>query len=58
MRLLLFFLSLLVPRGDRGRWREEWRAELRHGGWRMMPGALPDALALRTLGNTGALPRA
>ena len=54
MRLLLFLFSLLVPRGDRGRWREEWRAELRHGGWRMLPGSLPDAIALRRLGHAGA----
>ena len=29
MRILISLLSLLVPRSDRPRWREEWRAELR-----------------------------
>ena len=54
MRALLFLFSLLLPRGDRGRWREEWRAELRHGGWRMLPGSLPDAIAVRRLGHASA----
>ena len=39
-------VSWLVPVAVRARWCEEWRAELRHGGWRMLPGALPDALAM------------
>lgn len=48
--LLLWLVSWLVPVADRPRWCEEWRAELRHGGWRMLPGALPDALAMRKIG--------
>src|SRR3954447_17935735 len=48
--LLLHLVSWLVPVAARARWCEEWRAELRHGGWRMLPGALPDALAMRTIG--------
>ena len=47
--LLLSLISWLVPVAIRARWCEEWRAELRHGGWRMLPGALPDALALRRI---------
>ena len=48
--LLLCLISWLVPVAVRARWCEEWRAELRHGGWRMLPGALPDALAMRKIG--------
>lgn len=47
--LLLRFLSLIVPVATRERWREEWGAELQHGGWRMLPGAIPDALTLRSI---------
>jgi predicted permease len=47
--LLLCLVSWLVPVAVRARWCEEWRAELRHGGWRMLPGALPDALAMRQI---------
>lgn len=47
--LLLRVISLIVPVSSRERWREEWNAELRHGGWRMLPGSLPDALAMRRL---------
>ena len=49
MRLLLWLISGIMPHADRPRWREEWRAELRHGGWRMLPGAIPDALTLRRI---------
>src|SRR5215204_3417742 len=48
--LLLRLISWLVPVSVRARWCEEWRAELSHGGWRMLPGALPDALAMRKIG--------
>jgi putative ABC transport system permease protein len=50
LSLLLRLVSLLVPFPVRDRWCEEWRAELRHGGWRMLPGALPDALTMRRIG--------
>lgn len=49
MRLLLRVISLVVPSGMRARWREEWQAEVRHGGRRMLPGALPDAWTVRRL---------
>jgi predicted permease len=49
VRLLLRLISLFVPRDARARWVEEWRAELRHGRWTMVFGALPDAWALRRL---------
>ncbi len=49
MRAILFLISLIAPRASRARWREEWRAEVDHGGWRMLGGALPDAWALKTL---------
>ena len=49
MRILLCLLALLVPRSERPRWREEWRAELEHGNRRMILGALPDAWAMRKL---------
>jgi predicted permease len=49
MRALLVLISLLVPRADRARWLEEWRAEVAHGRWTMIFGALPDAWALRRL---------
>jgi hypothetical protein len=32
MRIVLFVLSWLVPIDRRARWREEWLAELQHGG--------------------------
>jgi predicted permease len=51
-RAVLWLLALLVPRGDRPRWREEWRAELQHGSRRMILGALPDAWALRRMAST------
>jgi predicted permease len=50
MRILISILALLVPRTERPRWREEWRAELQHGNRRMILGALPDAWAMRTVG--------
>ncbi|MEX2660916.1 MAG: ABC transporter permease [Vicinamibacterales bacterium] len=53
MRWLLALISLLVPRASRGRWIEEWRAELAHGRWTMVFGALPDAWALRRLSSSG-----
>lgn len=49
MRILLRLISLVVPRSERPRWREEWLAEVRHGGWRMLTGALPDAWAMRSV---------
>jgi putative ABC transport system permease protein len=49
MRIILWLVSLFVPHEARQRWREEWVAELRHGGRRMASGALPDALAMRAL---------
>ena len=49
MRALLRLISLVVPRSARARWIEEWRAELAHGRWTMLFGALPDAWALRKL---------
>ena len=51
MRALLTLVSLLVPRDARSRWLEEWRAELAHGRWTMVFGAVPDAWALRRLPN-------
>jgi hypothetical protein len=57
MRILLSLLALLVPRNERPRWREEWRAELQHGGRRMIPGALPDAWAMRRLHRRSARSR-
>lgn len=47
MRILLGLIALIVPRAERPRWREEWLAEVRHGGWRMLTGALPDAWTMR-----------
>ncbi|HEY0876525.1 MAG TPA: FtsX-like permease family protein [Vicinamibacterales bacterium] len=47
MRILLRLIALLVPPSERSRWREEWLAEIEHGGWRMLTGALPDACAMR-----------
>lgn len=49
MGILLWLVSRLVPYRFRARWFEEWRAEVRHGGWRMLTGALPDAWAMRRL---------
>jgi predicted permease len=49
MRILLSLLALLIPRSERPRWREEWRAELQHGRWTMILGALPDAWAMRRI---------
>jgi hypothetical protein len=49
MRTLLHLIALLVPRHARPRWREEWLAELPHGGWRMIAGAVPDAWTLRRM---------
>jgi predicted permease len=54
IRLILALISLLVPRDSRGRWLEEWRAELAHARWTMLLGALPDAWALRRLSRRGA----
>src|SRR5688572_9414151 len=47
--LILWLIARLVPHQTRERWLEEWRAELTHGGRPMLAGALPDAIALRTL---------
>lgn len=58
MRILLSLFALLVPRNQRPRWREEWRAELQYGGRRMLLGALPDAWAMRRLAAGCGLPAA
>ena len=47
IRIILGLISLLVPRLSRGRWLEEWRAELAHARWTMLLGAPRDAWALR-----------
>ena len=50
MRLLgayLWLVSRMVPASSRGRWIEEWRAELAHGRRTMVFGAVSDALAVR-----------
>ena len=47
MRFIIWFISIVVPSETRARWREEWLAELQHGGWRLLTGALPDAWAMR-----------
>ena len=57
MRILLSLLALLVPRSERARWREEWRAELQHGNRRMILGALPDAWTMRRIARTAGAPR-
>jgi putative ABC transport system permease protein len=49
IRLWLRLISFIVPLEHRQRWREEWLAELQHGGRRMITGALPDAWAVRRL---------
>ena len=45
----LWLISRLIPGPLRPGWLEEWRAEARHGGWRMIPGALPDAWTVRSI---------
>ena len=45
--LFLWLVARIVPASSRGRWLEEWRAELRHGRWTMVFGALPDARVVR-----------
>lgn len=45
----LWLIARIVPARARARWLEEWRAELAHGRWTMVFGALPDARALRRL---------
>lgn len=54
MRWILVLVSRLVPRDARPRWLEEWRAEIQHGRWTMVSGALPDAWAMRRLGQPQA----
>ena len=49
-RLALWLVARLVPAETRGRWLEEWRAELGHGRRSMILGTLPDAWALRRHG--------
>jgi predicted permease len=49
VRAILRLLALIVPRNERPRWREEWLAEIEHGGWRMLTGAIPDAWTVRQL---------
>lgn len=56
MRHLLWLISLVAPREFRPRWFEEWQAEVRHGGWRMLTGALPDAWAMRRLASASRRP--
>jgi hypothetical protein len=46
LQVLLWLIARIVPPSVRGRWLEEWRAELAHGRWTMVFGALPDAWAL------------
>ena len=46
---LLWTLSRIVPFPLRERWLEEWRAEMQHGGRRMIVGALPDAWTMKRL---------
>lgn len=53
-RLIVSVAGLLVPHSERPRWREEWLAEVRHGGPRMLTGLLRDAWAVRNLGPTTA----
>ena len=48
LRMFLWLISWIVPAGARPRWREEWHAELAHGRWMMVFGALPDAWTLRS----------
>lgn len=48
-RAALWLVSLIVPASMRPRWIAGWRAEVQHGGWRMLPGGLPDAWTLRRL---------
>ena len=48
-RAMLWLIARIVPAHVRGRWLEEWRAELLHGRRTMIAGALPDAWALRRL---------
>ena len=45
---LLWLIARIVPSSLRGRWLEEWRAELAHGRWTMVLGAPADAWALRS----------
>ena len=47
---LLWLIARIVPASCRGRWLEEWRAELQHGRRRMILGALPDAWTMRRVG--------
>jgi predicted permease len=54
IRLILALVSLLVPRDSRGRWLEEWRAELAHARWTMILGGPADALAVRRLTHRNA----
>ena len=44
MRFILWLISTVVPAEARARWREEWLAELQHGGWRMLAGAPVEVL--------------
>jgi hypothetical protein len=57
VRIYLWLIARLVPSSVRQRWREEWRAELRHGGLRLLAGALPDAWTIRRLSPPGRRPR-
>lgn len=56
-KLVVRLATLLVPRSQRERWREEWLAELEHGGRRMITGALPDAWAVRRIARQAAAAR-
>jgi putative ABC transport system permease protein len=49
MRAILWLISRVVPADVRQRWREEWLAEMAHGGRGMITGAVPDAWTLRQL---------
>lgn len=43
----LWLVARIVPSSSRGRWLEEWRAEVAHGRRTMIFGSVPDAWAVR-----------
>ncbi len=52
-QVFLWLIARIVPASSRGRWLEEWRAELAHGRRSMLVGAVPDAWAMRKLPRPG-----